>query len=67
MAIRDGVVSDLYTSGQRSRPMAWYFVGTMMGLTLGLALGEPVMGGLNWRWVFWIASILAILLLNVPS
>lgn len=59
MAIGGGVVSDLYPSGQRSRPMAWYSVGTMLGPTLGPVLGGLITGGIGWRWVFWIASILA--------
>ncbi|KAF2727239.1 MFS general substrate transporter [Polyplosphaeria fusca] len=59
MAIGGGVVSDLYASGQRTRPMAWYSVGTMMGPTLGPVLGGLITGGLDWRWVFWIAAILA--------
>lgn len=58
MAIGGGIVSDLYPPGSRSRPMAWYSVGTMMGPTLGPILGGLVTGGLNWRWVFWIAAIL---------
>lgn len=64
MAIGGGVVSDLYPSGQRSRPMAWYSVGTMMGPALGPVLGGLITGGLEWRWVFWIASILVRVILE---
>ncbi|CAI6332900.1 unnamed protein product [Periconia digitata] len=59
MAIGGGVVSDLYAPGKRTRPMAWYSVGTMMSPTLGPVLGGLITGGLDWRWVFWIATILA--------
>lgn len=65
MAIGGGVASDLYEPSQRTRPMAWYSVGTMMGLALGLVLGGLITGGLNWRWVFWIASILAGILAGI--
>lgn len=58
MAIGGGVVSDLYISGQRARAMAWYTVGTLLGPTLGPVLGGIITGGLGWRWIFWIASIL---------
>jgi MFS family permease len=66
MAIGGGVVSDLYPPGFRSRPMAWYSVGTMMGPTLGPILGGLITGGLGWRWVFWIAAIL-VSLYSVPK
>jgi MFS family permease len=58
MAIGGGVVSDLYAPGQRTRPMAWYSVGVMMAPTLGPVLSGLITGGLGWRWVFWIASIM---------
>jgi len=58
MAIGGGVVSDLYPSGERGRPMAWYSVGTMMAPALGPVIGGLITGGLNWRWVFWIAAVL---------
>jgi MFS family permease len=58
MAIGGGLVSDLYAPGQRTRPMAWCSVGMMMAPTLGPVLGGLITGGLGWRWVFWIASIM---------
>ncbi|KAB5584718.1 major facilitator superfamily domain-containing protein [Coniochaeta sp. 2T2.1] len=59
MAIGGAVIADMYAPGERMRPMACYSAGTMLGPTLGPALGSVVTGSLDWRWVFWIASILA--------
>ncbi|UQC91065.1 uncharacterized protein CLUP02_16599 [Colletotrichum lupini] len=39
--------------------MAFYSFGTIMGPTLGPVLGGIVNGNLGWRWVFWLAAILA--------
>jgi MFS family permease len=35
VATGGGVVADLYESGERTRPMAWYSVGMMLVLELG--------------------------------
>ncbi|OIW26046.1 MFS general substrate transporter [Coniochaeta ligniaria NRRL 30616] len=59
MAIGGAVIADMYPPGERMRPMACYSAGTMLGPTLGPVLGGIITGGLDWRWVFWIASILA--------
>jgi MFS family permease len=53
-----GIVADLYESGERTRPMAWYSVGMMLGPILGPVLGGVITGGLGWRWMFWIATML---------
>jgi multidrug resistance protein len=58
IAIGGAVIADLYPSGQRSRPMAAYTFGVMMGPTLGPVLGGVIDGTLGWRWVFWIATML---------
>jgi multidrug resistance protein len=58
MAIGGAVIADMYPSGARGRPMAWYSAGTMLGPTLGPVLGGLIDGTLGWRWVFRIASIL---------
>lgn len=58
MAIGGAVIADMYAPGERMRPMACYSAGTMLGPTLGPVLGGIITGRLDWRWVFWIASIL---------
>lgn len=58
MAIGGAVIADMYPPGERMRPMACYSAGTMLGPTLGPVLGGITTGSLDWRWVFWIASIL---------
>ncbi|KAH9908576.1 MFS general substrate transporter [Xylariomycetidae sp. FL2044] len=45
--------------GRRKGPMAVYGAGTVMGPTLGPVLGGLVTGAWGWRWVFWVAGILA--------
>jgi multidrug resistance protein len=50
MAIGGAVVSDMYPSGSRGRPMACYALGTMLGPTLGPVLGGIINGTLGWRW-----------------
>ncbi|KAF2426277.1 putative bicyclomycin resistance protein [Tothia fuscella] len=59
MAIGGAAVADMYLSGERGRPIAWYSYGTMLGPTLGPVLGGIINGTLGWRWIFWIAAILA--------
>jgi MFS family permease len=58
MAIEGGVVSDPYAPRQRTWPIAWYSVGTMMGPILGPVLGGLIAGSLGESWVLWVASIM---------
>jgi len=58
MAIGGAVLADMYPPGKRGGPMACYSAGTMLGPTLGPVLGGIITGRLDWRWVFWIATIL---------
>ncbi|KAK1546111.1 cycloheximide resistance protein [Colletotrichum paranaense] len=67
MAIGRAVVADLYGPGERPGPMAFYSFGTIMGPTLGPVLGGIVNGNLGWRWVFWLAAILAAVAANRMS
>ncbi|KAF6843871.1 major facilitator superfamily protein [Colletotrichum musicola] len=61
MAIGRAVVADLYAPESRPGPMAFYSFGTIMGPTLGPVLGGMINGNLGWRWVFWVAAMLAAL------
>jgi multidrug resistance protein len=58
MAIGGAVVADMYPPGERSKPMAFYAAGTMLGPTIGPVLGGVITGSLGWRWVFRFATIL---------
>ena len=59
MAIGGAVIADMYPSGARDGPLAFYAVGTMIGPTVGPILGGIITGNLGWRWVFWIIAILS--------
>jgi multidrug resistance protein len=58
MAIGGAIVADLYAPGDRSGPLAFYGLGTMLAPTLGPVIGGVITGNLGWRWVFWIAAIM---------
>jgi len=65
VAIGGGIISDLYAPGERTQPMAWYGAGMMLGPIVGPVLGGIITGGLGWRWVFWIATIMVSSFLRV--
>jgi multidrug resistance protein len=52
-----GVVSDLYHAKDRNTPMALFSGGALFGTGLGPLVAGFLAENLNWRWVFWVQTI----------
>ncbi|KAI9044322.1 MFS transporter [Aspergillus affinis] len=64
--IGTGVVSDLFSKEQRGRAVAIYSIFPLMGPIVGPVLGGVIAQHTTWRWAFYAASLLDVLIL-VPS
>ncbi|KAI5367588.1 putative major facilitator superfamily, MFS transporter superfamily [Septoria linicola] len=52
-----GSLSDMFEPGQRAGIFGWYLLGPLMGPTLGPLFGGVIVQRLDWRWIFWILTI----------
>lgn len=52
-----GSLSDMFEANQRAGIFGWYLLGPLMGPTLGPLFGGVIVQRLDWRWIFWILSI----------
>ena len=52
-----GTISDMYPSSERAGIFGWYLLGPLLGPTLGPLFGGVVVTRLNWRWLYWIMTI----------
>ena len=53
-----GTISDMYKSSERAGIFGWYLLGPLLGPTIGPLFGGIVVSHLNWRWLYWIMTIL---------
>jgi multidrug resistance protein len=60
-----GVVSDLYHAKDRNTPMALFSGGALFGTGLGPLMAGFLAENLNWRWVFWVQTILVGVLIAI--
>lgn len=52
-----GTISDMFEPRQRAGIFGWYLLGPLMGPTLGPLFGGLIVQRLNWRWIFWVLTI----------
>ncbi|KAI4673195.1 uncharacterized protein J4E88_008807 [Alternaria novae-zelandiae] len=52
-----GTISDMFLPSERAGVFGWYLLGPLLGPTLGPLFGGIIVQRLNWRWVFWIMTI----------
>ena len=53
-----GTITDMYPSSQRASIFGWYLLGPLLGPTLGPLFGGVVVTRLDWRWLYWIMTII---------
>ncbi len=58
LGIGGGTLGDLFTAKERGKAVAVYSVAVLAGPILGPLLGGVVSQHLGWRWVFFMASII---------
>lgn len=51
-------IADLYQANERSKAMALFGLGPLLGLVIGPVIGGFVTQYLGWRWTFWLILIL---------
>ena len=56
-----GTISDMFHPSERAGIFGWYLLGPLLGPTLGPLFGGLIVQDLNWRWLFWILTIIAFL------
>ena len=56
-----GTISDMYEPSQRASIFGWYLLGPLLGPTLGPLFGGVVVTRLNWRWLYWIMTMVCAL------
>jgi multidrug resistance protein len=52
-----GTISDMFEPSERAAVFGWYLVGPLLGPTLGPLFGGIIVQRLNWRWIFWVLTI----------
>ncbi|CAK3806823.1 transporter mfs2 [Lecanosticta acicola] len=55
-----GSLSDMFEPSQRASVFGWYLLGPLLGPTLGPLFGGVIVQRLNWRWIFWILTIICV-------
>jgi len=53
-----GTISDMFVPSERAAIFGWYLLGPLLGPTLGPLFGGLIVQKLNWRWIFWILTII---------
>lgn len=53
-----GTISDMFEASERGGILGWYLLGPLLGPTLGPLFGGLIAGHLDWRWIFWITTII---------
>ncbi|KAF2108420.1 major facilitator superfamily domain-containing protein [Lophiotrema nucula] len=59
VAIGPAVVCDMYPRAEQEKVIAWCSASIMLAPALGPILGGAITGWIGWRWMFWIAGMLA--------
>ncbi|KAI9810683.1 MAG: hypothetical protein M1827_006142 [Pycnora praestabilis] len=52
-----GTISDMFLPSERAGVFGWYLLGPLLGPTLGPLFGGLIVQNLNWRWIFWVLTI----------
>ncbi|KAJ6013590.1 hypothetical protein N7540_008181 [Penicillium herquei] len=55
--IGSGTIADIVPTESRGRAMALWSLGPLFGPIIGPVVGGYLVQGRNWRWVFWVLSI----------
>ncbi|EME48016.1 hypothetical protein DOTSEDRAFT_167522 [Dothistroma septosporum NZE10] len=56
-----GSLSDMFVPEQRAGIFGWYLLGPLLGPTLGPLFGGLIVQRLDWRWIFWILTVVCII------
>lgn len=56
-----GSLSDMFEPGERAGVFGYYLLGPLMGPTLGPLVGGVIVQRLDWRWIFWVLTIVCTL------
>lgn len=48
----------MFEPSQRAGIFGWYLLGPLMGPTIGPLLGGVIVQYLNWRWIFWVTTMI---------
>ncbi|KAG8631565.1 hypothetical protein KVT40_000705 [Elsinoe batatas] len=54
-----GTISDMFTPNERASIYGWYLLGPLLGPTIGPVFGGVVVQRLNWRWIFFLLTIVS--------
>lgn len=55
-----GTISDMFHPSERAGVFGWYLLGPLLGPTLGPLFGGVIVEKLNWRWLFWILTVVGV-------
>ena len=53
-----GTISDMFDPSGRAAVFGWYLLGPLLGPTLGPLFGGIIVQRLNWRWIYWVLTII---------
>lgn len=54
-----GSISDLFAADERAGIFSWFLLGPLLGPSLGPCLGGLIVERLNWRWIYWLVTIIS--------
>ncbi|KAL1584315.1 hypothetical protein WHR41_06804 [Cladosporium halotolerans] len=52
-----GTISDMFEPSERAGVFGWYLLGPLLGPTLGPLFGGVIVQRADWRWIFWVLTI----------
>lgn len=67
LAVGGGTIADLFSTSERGFATGIYMMGSIIGPAYGPVIGGFLSQAEGWRWVFWLLTILVMLLHSCPS
>ncbi|KAM0722678.1 hypothetical protein Q7P37_002119 [Cladosporium fusiforme] len=56
-----GTISDMFPPSERASVFGWYLLGPLLGPTLGPLFGGVIVQRADWRWIFWVLTLVCTL------
>ena len=54
-----GCIFDMFETHERAIVLGIYLTGPLLDPTLGPLIGGPIVGSMDWRWIFWFLLIIS--------
>lgn len=61
-SLSSGVLSDIWKPEQRGKTLSLYLFIPLLAAGVGPMIGGFIVGSISWRWIFWMTSVLQVIL-----